>query len=172
LSNSFSIGSPCGEGFLQQIMSPLTGNTYSFLESSEHFIPVIKSISIGRQHTLVSFDVDSLFTNVPLDEVMKVIKKLLAEEQSLAQRCSLQVENKMELMETCLETSYFQVEDKFFQQKDGMAMERSLSSVVSNIYMEYFQRLALDTMEHKPAKWLGYVDDIFVFWPDEVDMLH
>jgi hypothetical protein len=103
---------------------------------------------------------------------MKVIKKLLAEEQTLAQRSSLQVENKMELMETCLETSYFQVEDKFFQQKEGMAMGSSLCSVVTNIYMEYFQRLALDTMEHKPGKWLGYVDDIFVFWPDEIDMLH
>jgi hypothetical protein len=92
--------------------------------------------------------------------------------QTLAQRCPLQVDDIMELMETCLKTTDFKVEDTFFQQKDGMAMGSSLFLVVGNIYMEYFQRLALDTTEHKPAKWLRYVDDTFVIWPHGVDKLH
>jgi hypothetical protein len=48
----------------------------------------------------------------------------------------------MELLEVCLKTTYFQVDDKFFQQKDGMAMGKALSPVVSNIYMEHFEELA------------------------------
>jgi hypothetical protein len=36
------------------------------------------------------------------------------------------------------------VDDKFFQQKDGMAMGSALSTVVSNIYMENFVELALE----------------------------
>jgi hypothetical protein len=117
----------------------------------------------------------SLFTNVPLDEVLEVIKKLPTKDQTLAQRCPLQVDDIMELMEMCLKTTDFKVEDTFFQQKDGMAMGSSLSLVVGNIYksyMEYFQRLALDTTEHKPAKWLRYVDDTFVILPHGVDKLH
>jgi hypothetical protein len=68
-----------------------------------------------------------------VDEVLDVIKNLLTEDQTLAQRCPLQVDGIMELLEMCLRTTYFQVEDKFFQQKDGMAMGSSLSPVVSNI---------------------------------------
>jgi hypothetical protein len=50
----------------------------------------------------------------------------------------------MELMEVCLKTTYFQGDDKFIQQKDGVAMGSSLSPIVSNIYMEHFEKLAFD----------------------------
>jgi hypothetical protein len=53
-----------------------------------------------------------------------------------------------------------------------MAMGSYLCQVVCNIYMEYFEILALDTTERKPAKWLRYVDDTFVIWPHGVDKLH
>jgi hypothetical protein len=66
---------------------------------------------------------------------------------------ALQAEAIMELLEVCLRTTYFQV-DKFFLQKDGMAMGGSLSSIVSNIHMEHFELLALDSAQCKPLFWL------------------
>jgi hypothetical protein len=33
--------------------------------------------------------------------------------------------------------------------------------------MEHFEKLALDSAEHKLVLWLYYVDDIFVVWPQE-----
>jgi hypothetical protein len=39
----------------------------------------------------------------------------------------------MELLEVCLRSTYFQVDDKFFQQKDGMAMGSSLSPTINNM---------------------------------------
>jgi hypothetical protein len=73
----------------------------------------------------------------------------------------LQAEAIMELLEVFLKTTYLQVDDKFFQQKDGMAMGSSLSLIVSNIYMENFEKFALDSGQHKPSLWLRYVDDTF-----------
>jgi hypothetical protein len=54
--------------------------------------------------------------------------------------------------------------DKFFQQEAGMAMGSSLSPIVSNIFMEHFEKLALDSGQHKPSVWLQYIDDMFVVW--------
>jgi hypothetical protein len=45
---------------------------------------------------------------------------------TLAERPVLQVEVIIELLEVCLRTTYFQVDNKFLQQKDGMAMGSSL----------------------------------------------
>jgi hypothetical protein len=46
----------------------------------------------------------------------------------------------MELLVVCLRTTYFQADNKFFQQKDGMAMECCVSPIVSNIFMEHFEK--------------------------------
>jgi hypothetical protein len=59
----------------------------------------------------------------------------------------LQVEAIMALLEVCLRTTYFQVDDKFFQQKDGMAMGSSLSPIISNIFMDHLEKLTLGTIQ-------------------------
>jgi hypothetical protein len=55
------------------------------------------------------------------------------------------------------------VDDKFFQQKDGMAIGSSLSPIISNIFMEHFEKLALDSTQYKTSLWLWYVDT-FLAW--------
>jgi hypothetical protein len=47
----------------------------------------------------------------------------------------------------------------FFQQKEGMAVGSSLSPTVSNICMEYFDKVTVDSARHNPSSWLRYVDD-------------
>jgi hypothetical protein len=86
----------------------------------------------------------SLFTSVPVD-ALKVIRNRLQDNHTLAEWSTLQVEDIKELLEVCLRTTCCQVDDKFFQQKDGMAMGSSLSPVICNIYMEYY--------ENRPWTW-------------------
>jgi hypothetical protein len=57
----------------------------------------------------------------------------------------------MELLDICLTTnSSFRTNT--ISKNDGMAMGNSLSPVVSNMFMEDFEEIALDTADHKPAK--------------------
>jgi hypothetical protein len=134
-----SIGSPCYAlaGFIHKILSPLVGKSQSFVKNSGHFIELLKPISVQPLDILASFDTVSLFTNVPVDEALQVIRNKLQNDHTLTERSSLEVEAIMELLEVCLKTTYFQMECKFFQQKDGMAMGSTLSPVVSNIFMEH-----------------------------------
>jgi hypothetical protein len=83
----------------------------------------------------------------------------------------LQVEAITGLLEVCLRTVYFQVDDKFYKQKDDMAMGSSLSPIVSNIFMDHLGKLALDSAQHKSSLWLRYVDDTFVVWPHSPERL-
>jgi hypothetical protein len=118
----------------------------------------------------MSFDAQSLFTNVPVEEVLVAIKNQLQEE-TLVERPGLHVGAIMEMLEICLRISNFQFGDKYFQQKEGMAMGSSLSPVVSNIYMEFFETLSLHGWDMKPSLWLRCVDDTFIIWKHGVKYL-
>jgi retron-type reverse transcriptase len=52
-----------------------------------------------------------------------------------------------------------------------MALGSSLSPIVSNIYVEHFEKPALDSAQNKPFLWLRYVDDTLVDWSHDPERL-
>jgi hypothetical protein len=58
---------------------------------------LLKSVKIRDPDILVSFDVVSLLTNVPVEEVLDVIRKKLLENDKLAEQSFLEVDAIREL---------------------------------------------------------------------------
>jgi hypothetical protein len=44
-----------------------------------------------------------------------------------------------------------QFDGKFCQQKEGLAVGKSLSPMLSDMFTEHFEEIALDTEHHKPT---------------------
>ena len=101
---------------------------------------------------MVSFDVVSLFTKVPVEEAITLLSRHFKDED-------------LALYKHVLTSTYFCVDGQFFEQTDGVAMDTPLSPVIANFYMEEFEKNAIETATHKPACWYRYVDDTFVIWP-------
>ena len=79
------------------------------------------------------------------------------------------------LTELCLRSTYFQFQDRFFEQVDGAAMGSPLSPVIANLYMEAFKTRALELAPLRPKMWVRYVDDTFILWPhgeEELRIFH
>jgi hypothetical protein len=50
-----------------------------------------------------------------------------------------------------------------------------LSSIISNIYIEYFDKLTLVCTQHTLSLWFRYVDGAFAVWshgPDQLQEFH
>ena len=53
--------------------------TSSHVLNSKHFVGMMKDVRVEAEEALVSFDVTSLFTDVPIDEAVDVIHRKLME---------------------------------------------------------------------------------------------
>ena len=85
---------------------------------------------------MVSLDVVSLFTKVPTDEALTVVRDKLAAYPLLEERTCIPRDNLMEMLIFCAETTYFRMGSDIYRQEEGVAMGSPLSPELANIYME------------------------------------
>ena len=57
--------------FLTKLLSPLSQSQYTF-KSTKDFIQKIHNVNVPHGFNMISFDVKSLFTSVPLEETINV----------------------------------------------------------------------------------------------------
>lgn len=148
--------------YLTRLLQPFVGQTESFIKNSAHFVEKLGNITLRPNDIILSFDVVSLFTMVPVDE-------------SLTHLAEIFPKGIIALFEHCLKTTYFQWNNEFYEQIDGVAMGNPLSPVIANFYMERFEQQAIQTASKRPSYWFRYVDDVFLIWSygeEELDKFH
>ena len=119
---------------------------------------------------ILSLAVVNLFTKLSIDETLCVVRDKLAADLLLEERTCIPIDNLMEMLPFCVETTYFGMGSDIYGQEEEQAMGSPLSPVLANIYMEYFEEMTLGCTSLKPSTWLRYIDDTFILWPHQEDV--
>ena len=155
---------------LTNILKPLTDKSRHKLQSTDNFIDAIKTIQIPDDHKLVSFDVKSLFTSIPLQLALDCTKTAINKSHY---QPPLPTDDLMDLLHLCLTSTYFQYNGKHYKQLHGTAMGSPVSVVVAEIVMQNIEEQALATYSETLPLWLRYFDDtITAVHESKIDEFH
>ena len=145
--------------FLNNLLEPVTKrfSTYA-LKDSFAFAEKIRGTPAGNTY-MVSFDVRSLFTNVPLEETINICADALYRDNQLKLlKC-----NFIELMRKATSAIEFSFNGEMYRQKDGVAMGSPLGPTLANIFMGYLEEKYFCNNK-EPVVYYRYVDDCFVLF--------
>ena len=158
---------------LVSILAPLVGKSASHVRNSAEFATFIAVQSLPSGTILVSFDVVSLFTKVPVDLAVKVAHKRLSMDTALIERTSLSADQVVQLLKFCLDATFLAYREDFYQQTFGTAMGSPVSVTVANLIMEDVEQRALSSYPSPPPFWKRYVDDtLTALHRDQVQCFH
>ena len=138
------------------------------LEHTRDFLYRIEQLQNTPEGTLpVSFDVVGLYSRIPHDEGLKIMKKYLdkREDQSITS------ENLYKLAEIVLKQNYFEFGQDVYQQILGTATGTKFKPPYANIFMAGLEEEIIKNPKFKPFLSLRHLDDIFCLWTEGVDKL-
>ena len=128
----------------------IMGLSTHHLQNTKDFIQQLKDVKLQQDESIISYDVKALFTSVPMQPVLNIMKNKLENDKDLKQRTSMTVGHITSLLEYCLKSTYFVFQGKYYEQLEGAAMGSPLSPIIANIYMEEFETKALSTAPNPP----------------------
>ncbi|MCP3661020.1 MAG: hypothetical protein GY696_00765 [Gammaproteobacteria bacterium] len=152
--------------FLVWILSPYMDKCDSYIRNSAHLVEEL-SLMQPDQSFLASFDVSSLFTNVPVAEAVNLSMDLITQDDDT--RNFIPSPELRRLFEFSTSYCNFQFAGQNFDQVDGLAMGNPLAPPLAHLFMVKIEKSALNRgiqgdhhFHFLPLWWRRYVDDIIV----------
>ena len=148
--------------FLVPVLSDKTQNEFTVKD----FVAFVDGIlTQDKDLHMASLDVDTLFTNIPLDETIDIcVKKVFKTPDTLVEGISKN--DFRDLLNLASKESFFAFNNKFYIQVDGVAMGSPLDPILANIFLSHHEEnwLHKSPIKFKPSFYKRYVDNIFVLF--------
>ena len=116
---------------------------------------------------MASFDIESLFTNIPLQETIDICIKLIFSNTRIFMNLTKSLFQ--EMLSLAVRNTFFVFNGKYYEQVDGLGMGLPLGPTFANIFMCFYEKIWLDQcpVEFKPFLYRRYIDDTFLLFYDK-----
>ena len=106
---------------------------------------------------MISCDVKTLFTNVPLDETIAVILIKVFDKSKIMTNIPRETMKQLSLL--CTKHVHFIFNGEIYIKVDGVAMGSPLGPLLANMFMSTLEEHLIPTLGDPLIHWKGYVDN-------------
>ena len=150
--------------FVDCCLSPLLSGLPSYLKDSTQLINELANCNVSTDCFLVTADVTSLYTNIPIPDCLVAIDMFCRSNEVPITALIT------ELSRLVLTNNFFEANGVLFHQLWGLAMGTPLAVSAAVIYMARLEQQILDTVGLVFYK--RFIDDIFFIWEGNyIDLL-
>lgn len=146
--------------YLEYFLNPLSTKHPSYIQDTYHFIEKIKNIKIPSEAMLFTMDIDSLYTNIDINEGIQAVKNIFLKYPD-KRRPEKEL---LQLLEINLRRNDFEFDGDFYLQIKGTAMGKRFAPSYANIFMAEWEASALAACQKKPLYYFRYLDDVWGVW--------
>ena len=153
--------------YLSSLLVPLLPDKYS-VKDSFSFVEELRSFDFNNKF-LISFDVESLFTNIPLNETIDIAVDLILKHHP---KFSIKKPDLKKLFSFATSETHFLFNGKFYDQVDGVAMGSPLAPILANLFLGFHEETWLNNFNKADILlYRRYVDDTFCVFKNERDAM-
>ena len=138
-------------GWLAKQLNPLVGTfSSSHIKNNVDFKEKLRNYSLSNNtgdFKMLSLDVQSLFTQVPLNDVLDFLER---KTNAGLFTPPIPFNQFRRLIEICANNCFLEWDGDIYRQTFGVAMGSPLSPVLANLYMEYFETQILSNVAEIP----------------------
>ena len=149
---------------VNNIISKYIPSEYS-LKSNDDLLDILRATRPNG--LLASLDVESLFTNVPVEQTIEIILQHVYNHSTLEPPKIPKAILKGILQACTMEAPFITPRGDVYYQIEGVAMGSPLGPTFANFYMGHLESNVLQNVDIRPTVYARYVDDIFVVVRDE-----
>lgn len=119
--------------YLDHLLQPPVLKMKTYICDTGHFISKIEGLTIPKHSVILSFDVVSLYTCIPYDDIRSVVRHYLEPEREHLPP----IHFLLDLVDILLEKNYLTFNDEFFLQTRGVSMGSAFAPSIANLFMAW-----------------------------------
>ena len=152
--------------WLDEKLKPLSVSNHT-INGVFNFVDTLHDMEVDDHSILVSYDVTSLFTNVPVDETIQILAEKAFKDDWFNKQHNLNITKSdlVELLNIATKNQLFQFEGSLYEQIDGVAMGSPLGPLMANTFMCSIED-RLQDQGKLPEFYKRYVDDTLSIMPN------